>query len=170
MSNTNSSDAIHSRFPWIFLQCWLNWSRLSKICWQSSHIKSFTSECLTIWILSLSFPEKLFSQIVQANLFSEWNALMCFLMLGCSLKVFSQWGQVKIPFLYVHKCDLWGFKLVQILVSISHICELALTVSLNSHLITKWGIHVLLHARQDLTMCHTDIHHEFLQVSGTIHI
>ena len=42
--------------------------------------------------------------------------------------------------------------------SISHIYELALTVSLNSHLITKWGIHVLLHARQDLTMCHTDIH------------
>ena len=108
---------------------------------------------------------KLFSQFVHANLFSEWNALMCFLMLGYSLKVFSQCGQVKIPFLYVHKYDLWGFKLVQILVSISHIYELALTVSLNSHLITKWGIHVLLHARQDLTMCHTDIHHEFLQVA-----
>ena len=167
---------------------------------------------------------KLFSQIVQANLFSEWNALMCFLMLGYSLKVFSQCGQVKYHFLYVHKHDLWGLKPVQILVSIlgnykeyqvghafwyvllehylskivchnqytqevlyrflhgqphvfsvshqlqrfcskSHIYELALTVSLNSHLMAKWGIHVLLHARQDLTMCHTDIHHEFLQVA-----
>ena len=157
---------------------------------------------------------KLFSQIVQANLFSEWNALMCFLMLGYSLKVFSQCGQVKYHFLYVHKYDLWGLKPVQTLVSIlgshkehqvghafwyvllehyllkivchnqytqevlyrflhgqphvfsvshqlqrfcskSHIYELALTVSLNSHLITKWGIHVLLHARQALTMCHT---------------
>ena len=142
---------------------------------------------------------KLFSQIVQANLFSEWNALMCFLMLGYSLKVFSQCGQVKYHFLYVHKHDLWGLKPVQTLVSIlgshkehqvghafwyvllehylskivchnqytqevlyrflhgqphvfsvshqlqrfcskSHIYELALTVSLNSHLMAKWGI------------------------------
>ena len=55
---------------------------------QSSHMNSFASVCFTICIFNLSLPVKLFSQDVQAYLFSAWKLLMCFLILGYSVNVF----------------------------------------------------------------------------------
>ena len=67
MSNTGSLDAIHSGFPWIFLRCWLDWSRLSKFCWQSSKLKSASILWLAIWSSRSLYVTKLAKQKLRHN-------------------------------------------------------------------------------------------------------